>query len=78
MKYLTIEFNGNQLNRRIFITFSNLAFANNTITYNSSYKFYFSLFSRVIYYKAVKGNIVTTLSTKAELLALSLTKKEFV
>jgi hypothetical protein len=77
-KYLAIEFDGNQPNRRIFITSSDSAFADNTITRNSSYGFCFSLFGGVIHYKAVKGNTVTTSSTEAELLALSLTGKEFI
>jgi hypothetical protein len=77
-KYLAIEFNGNQPDRRIFITSSDSAFADNTITHNSSYGFCFSLFGGVIHYKAVKGTTVTTSSTKAELLALSLTKKKFI
>jgi hypothetical protein len=77
-KYLAIEFDGNQQGRRIFITSSNSAFADDTMTRNSSYGFYVSLFSSVIHYKAVKGTTVTTLSTEAELLALSLTAKEFI
>jgi hypothetical protein len=77
-KYLAIEFDGNQQDRRIFITFNDSTFADNTITCNSSYRFCISLFSSVIHYKAVKGTTVTTLSTKAELLALSLTAKEFI
>ena len=48
------------------------------MTYNSSYGFCFSLFSSVIHYKAVKGTTVTTSLTEAELLALSLTAKEFI
>ena len=77
-KYLAIEFDGNQLDRRIFITSSDLAFADDTITHNSSYGFCFSLYGGVIHYKAVKGTTITTSSTKAELLALSLTGKEFI
>jgi hypothetical protein len=73
-KYLAIEFDRNQPDRRIFITSSDLAFADDTITCNSSYGFCFSLFGGVIHYKAVKGTTVTTSSTKAELLALSLTR----
>jgi hypothetical protein len=77
-KYLAIEFDGNQQDRRIFITLSDSAFADNTMMRNSSYGFCVSLFGGVIHYKAVKGTIVTTLSTKAKLLALSLTAKEFI
>jgi hypothetical protein len=78
MKYLAIEFDSNQQDRRIFITLSNLAFADNTMTRNSSYGFYILLFGSVIHYRAVKGTTVTTLSTEAKLLALSLTVKEFI
>jgi hypothetical protein len=77
-KYWAIEFDGNQQNRRIFITSSDSAFADDTRTRYSSYGFYFSLFGRVIHYKAIKGTIVTTSSTEAELLALSLTAKDFI
>ena len=77
-KYLAIEFDGNQPDRRIFITSSDSAFADDTITRNSSYGFCFSLYGGVIHYKAVKGTTVTTSSTEAELLALSLTGKEFI
>jgi hypothetical protein len=77
-KYRAIEFNGNQRNRRIFITSSDSAFADDTRTRCSSYGFCFSLFGGVIHYKAVKGTTVTTSSTEAELLALSLTAKDFI
>lgn len=77
-KYLAIEFDGNQQDRRIFITSTDSAFADDKVTRNSSYGFCVSLFSGVIHYKAVKGTIVTTSSTEAELLALSLTAKEFI
>ena len=77
-KYLAIEYDGNQQDKRIFITSSDSAFADDALTRNSSYGFCFSLFGGVIHYKAVKGTTVTTSSTKAELLALSLTAKEFI
>jgi hypothetical protein len=60
------------------MTSSNSAFADDTRTRYSLYRFYFLLFSGVIYYKAIKGTIVTTSSTKAKLLALSLTIKDFI
>ena len=77
-KYFAIEFDGNQQDRRIFITSSDSAFADDKLTRNSSYGFCVSLFGGVIHYKAVKGTTVTTSSTEAELLALSLTAKEFI
>src|SRR5437016_5516833 len=77
-KFLAIEFNGNQQDKKIFITSSNLAFVDNSNTRYSSYRFCFSLYGRLIYYKAIKGTIVTTSSTKVELLALSTTTKNFI
>ena len=77
-KYWAIEFDGNQKNKRIFITSSDSAFADDTVTRNSSYGFCFSLFGGMIHYKAIKGSTVTTSSTEAELLALSMTAKDFI
>jgi len=77
-KYLAIEFDGNQKGKQIFIASSDSAFADDKVTRNSSYGFCFSLFGGVIHYKAVKGSTVTTSSTEAELLALSLTAKDFI
>src|SRR5947209_13191357 len=77
-KFLAIEFNRNQQDKKIFITSSNLAFVDDSNTRYSSYGFCFFLYSGLIYYKAVKGTIVTTSSTKAELLALSIIAKDFI
>src|SRR5436853_7894680 len=77
-KFLAIEFNRNQQDKKIFITSSDSAFVDNSNTCYSSYGFYFSLYGGLIYYKVVKGTIVTTSSTKAELLALSTTTKDFI
>ena len=77
-KFLAIEFNRNQQDKKIFITSSDSAFANNSNTCYSSYGFCFSLYSRLIYYKVVKGTIVTTSLTKAKLLALSTIAKDFI
>jgi hypothetical protein len=77
-KYWAIEYNGSLRSDRIFVTSSDSAFADDAVTRNSSYGFCFSLFGGVIHYKAVKGTTVTTSSTEAELLALSLTAKEFI
>jgi hypothetical protein len=75
---LAIEYNKRYKDKDIFITSSDLAFIDNNVTYHSSYSFYFSLFDRVIHYKVIKGSIVTTLLTKAKLLILSITIKDFV
>src|SRR5436853_5153659 len=77
-KFLAIEFNRNQQDKKIFITSSNSAFVDNSNTCYISYGFCFSLYSKLIYYKVVKGIIFTTSSTKAELLALSTTTKDFI
>ena len=77
-KFLAIEFNRNQQDKKIFITSSNSAFVDNSNTRYSSYGFCFSFYSGLIHYKAVKGTIVTTSSTKAKLLALSTTTKDFI
>src|SRR5436190_23867333 len=70
-KFLAIKFNRNQQNKKIFITSSNLAFVDNSNTCYSSYRLCFSLYSRLIYYKAIKGTTITTSLTKAKLLVLS-------
>ena len=77
-KYLAIQYDRNQTAQQIFIASSDSAFADDPLTYNSSYGFCFSLFGGVIQYKATKGKTVTTSSTEAELLALSQTAKNFL
>ena len=77
-KFLAIKFNRNQQDKKIFITSSDLAFVDNSNTRYSSYRFCFSLYNRLIYYKVVKGTTITTSSTKAKLLALSTTAKDFI
>ena len=77
-KYWAIQYDGHQQDRRIFVTSSDSAFADDPETQYSSYGFCISLFGGVIHYKAVKGSTVTTSSTEAELLALSITAKDFV
>src|SRR5436305_15051546 len=76
-KFLAIEFNRNQQDKKIFITSSNLAFVDNSNTCYSSYRFYFSFYSGLIYYKAIKETIVTISYTNAKFLALSTTTKNF-
>ena len=77
-KFLAIEFNRNQQDKKIFITSSDSAFVDNSNTRYSSYRFCFLLYSRLIYYKTIKRTIVTTSLTKAKLLALSITTKNFI
>jgi hypothetical protein len=78
MKSLAIKYNSNCEDKNIFVASSDLVFIDDKAIRHSSYGFCFSLFGRVIHYKAVKGSIVTTSSTKAELLALSITAKDFI
>src|SRR5947199_10354713 len=77
-KFLAIDFNRNQQDKKIFITSSDSAFVDDSNTCYSSYRFCFSFYSRLIYYKAIKGTIVTTSSTKAKLLVLSTIAKDFI
>src|SRR5205085_7335494 len=77
-KFLAIEFNRKQQDKKIFITSSDSAFVDDSNTCYSSYGFCFLLYGRLIYYKAVKGTIVTISLTKAELLALSTIAKDFI
>ena len=77
-KYRAILYDGKAVQKRLFTTSSDSAFADNRTTRFSSYGYCFSLYSGVIHYKAVKGRTVTTSSTEAELLAISLTAKEFI
>ena len=77
-KFLAIEFDRNQKDKKIFIASSDSVFADDLNTCYSSYGFCFSLYGRLIYYKAIKGRTVTTSLTKAELLALSITTKDFI
>jgi hypothetical protein len=58
--------------------YSNAAFANNKNTKYSFNKYAIKLFGRIIHFKATKQKIITIASTKAELLALTLTAKEYM
>jgi hypothetical protein len=64
--------------KRLFVTSSDSAFADDPLTCYSSYGYAFSLYGGLIDWKAVKGKTVTLSSTEAELLAITLTAKEFV
>jgi hypothetical protein len=79
-KFLAIQYDGKlpEQGQQIFIMSSNSAFADDQLTRKSSYGFCFSLFGGVVQYKATKGNTVMTLSTEAELLAISQTAKHFL
>jgi len=77
-KYRAIQFDGKADFKRLFVTSSDSAFADDPATRYSSYRYAFSLFGGLIDWKAVKGKTVTLSSTEAELLAITLTAKEFI
>ena len=77
-RYLAIEYNGLDLhNIRTFLVASNASFAD-TADRKSSQGFCFQLYGGCIHYKATKQRTVTTSSTEAELLSISLTVKELI
>jgi hypothetical protein len=78
-KYRGILFDGNQQNQaRAFVASSDASFADNPTTRFSSQGYCFMLFGGLIHWKASKQKTVTTSSTEAELLALTLTGKEYI
>lgn len=79
-KYKGIEFDGESINSagRTFIASSDAAFADDLQTRCSSCGFCFQLFNGMIHWKAIKQKTVTTSSTEAELLALTVTAKEYI
>ena len=66
------------LEDQVFSTYSNIAFANNKNTKYSSNRYTIKLFGRMLHFKATKQKIVTITSTKAKLLALTFTVKEYI
>ena len=77
-KYLALEFDNTILKDQVFLTYSDIAFADNKSTRYSSNGYAIKLFGRMLYFKATKQKIVTTASTEAELLALTLIAKEYM
>lgn len=76
---LSIEFNAQTINpRKIFLASSDASFANDLDTRQSSQGYVFMLFNGAIDWKASKQKMVTTSSTKAELLAISTIDKETI
>ena len=75
-----IEYDGDLSNvtGRAFIASSDASFADETETRCSSSGFCFQLFGGMIHWKAIKQKSVTTSSTEAELLALTVTAKEYI
>jgi reverse transcriptase-like protein len=77
-KSLAIEYSGNVDDHKMFLIWSDAAFADDKITRFSSYGYCLQLFGGIIHYKAIKQRTVTTSSTEAELLAISNTAKEYM
>ena len=60
------------------MTYSDAVFADDKSTKYSSNKYTIKLFGGMLYFKATKQKTVTTASTKAKLLALIFTAKEYI
>jgi hypothetical protein len=60
------------------LIYSNIAFANNKSTRYSFNRYTIKLFGKMLYFKAIKQKTITTTSIKVELLALTLTVKEYI
>jgi len=77
-KYLALEFDSTTLEDQVFLTYSNAAFADDKSTKYSSNGYAIKLFGGMLHFKATKQKTMTTASTKAKLLALTLTAKEYM
>ena len=77
-KYLALEFDNTILKDQVFLTYSDIAFADNKSTRYSSNGYAIKLFGGMLHFKATKQKTITTASTKAELLALTLIAKEYM
>ena len=77
-KYLALEFDNTILKDQVFLTYSDIAFADNKSTRYSSNGYAIKLFGGMLHFKATKQKTITTASTKAELLALTLIAKEYI
>lgn len=79
-KYRGIEYDGNVADNlcRTFVASSDASFADDPETRYSSNGFCLQLFNGMIHWKATKQKSVTTSSTEAELLALTITAKEYI
>lgn len=79
-RYKGIEFDGEPIYAagRKFIASNDATFADNVLTKCSSCVFCFKLFHGIIYWKAIKQKTVTTSSTEVELLAITVTAKEYI
>ena len=60
------------------MTYSDAAFVDDKSTKYSSNRYAIKLFGGMLYFKAIKQKTITTASTKAKLLALTLIAKEYI
>jgi hypothetical protein len=77
-KYLVMEFDRKVINKSVFLGSSDSVFTDDYSTRFSLYGYCFKLFRGVIDFKAIKGKTVTLSLTEAELLALTMTTKEYI
>ena len=77
-KYLALKFDNITLKDQVFLIYSNIAFADDKSTRYSFNRYAIKLFSRMLYFKAIKQKIIMTISTKAKLLTLTLIAKEYI
>jgi len=78
-KFLGLEFDGNhQYPVEAFMGSSDASFADDALTRWSSMGFTFSFFLGMVHWRALKIKTVATSSTHAELLALSVTAKDYI
>ena len=78
IKYLALKFDNITLKDQVFLIYSNIAFADDKSTRYSFNRYAIKLFSRMLYFKAIKQKIIMTISTKAKLLTLTLIAKEYI
>lgn len=77
-RYLALQYDSLAQSQSVFTAYSYSASADNPINRCSSHGFCFLLYGGPIHWKAVNGKTVTTSSTETELLAITLTAKEFI
>lgn len=77
-QYYALYFHGGEyIEEQMFLAASDSSFADSR-SRKSSYGFLFKLFGAAIHWQAIKGSTVTTSSTEAELLAVSLVARFFL
>lgn len=78
IKYYTIVYDILYDPRTVFLASSDASFADDPATRYSSQGYGFKLFNSMIDWRASKQKTVTTSSTEAELLAITVTAKEVI